>query len=267
MILNRNLPEPTDRLYDLINDNEFELTDIYVVEAGSDPDKLSSYVTWHANWGEAREIGLRYCRGMNFAIWNLWKEDLLFEYEYVFLLTNDVEFAYKDSISRMLSVFDRHQYLGILSPCSTKWGEYELLQANPEMYFWFIHNGAYMIRVELLNDIGNFEEEHLQLLFDGANFRGYGAEQELIAKAYFNGWCSAITSDVLAYENEDYLLTKADLIKTEPFKLNQKLYLKEGLAWMKKKYGFKSHWSMNNYVRFAYEGFFEEHPELKIYKV
>jgi hypothetical protein len=148
-----------------------------------------------------------------------------------------------------------------------RWGEYTLLQGNPEMYFWFIHNGAYMIRAELLNDIGNFEEDYLQLLFDGTNFRGYGTEQELIAKAYLNGWCSAITSNVIAHENEDYLLTKADLIKTDSFKLNQVLYLNEGLAWMRKKYGFKSHWAMNNYVRFAYEGFFVEHPELKIYKI
>ena len=33
-------------------------------------------------------------------------------------------------------------------------------------------------------------------LFDGNNFRGYGSESELIAKAYANDWGAAITTRV-----------------------------------------------------------------------
>ena len=49
--------------------------------------------------------------------------------------------------------------------------------------------------------------------------RGYGSEHELIAKAYANNWAAAITSSVYTSENETHLLTKSDLIKTEPGKI------------------------------------------------
>ena len=45
IILNRNLPEVTNKLYTNIKKNNE--TDIYVLEAGSDRNKLSKYVTWH----------------------------------------------------------------------------------------------------------------------------------------------------------------------------------------------------------------------------
>ena len=39
-----NLPEPTEKLYDYIFNNEKKLTDIFVVEAGSDNEKFLSIV-------------------------------------------------------------------------------------------------------------------------------------------------------------------------------------------------------------------------------
>ena len=75
IILNRNLPKPTDALVNHLRKYDKEMSDIYVVEAGSDKDKLSKYVTWHADWKEAREQGLRYGRGMNYALSN-WPTDI-----------------------------------------------------------------------------------------------------------------------------------------------------------------------------------------------
>ena len=89
----------------------------------------------------------------------------------------------------------------------------------------------------------------------------------MIAKAYANNWAAAITTKVFAEENESYLLNKADLIKTETYDENIKLYLKEGQAWMKKKYGFNSRWSMQQYVKSFYDRFFEYYPEYKDYKI
>ena len=60
----------------------------------------------------------------------------------------------------------------------------------------------------------------------------------MIAKAYVNDWAAAITSSVYVEENESYLLEKSDLIKTEKYQENIKLYLDEGRAWIKQKYGF-----------------------------
>ena len=107
----------------------------------------------------------------------------------------------------------------------------------------------------------------MNFLFDGNNFRGYQTETELVAKAYINDWSAAITSEVITTENESYLLNKSDLIKTETYDENLKLYIEEGRRWMKEKYGFNSRWTFQQYTKFFYDRFFEFHPELNNYKI
>ena len=62
-------------------------------------------------------------------------------------------------------------------------------------------------------------------------------------------------------------LRKQDLIKTESYEENIQLYFEEGLHWLKRKYGFTSRWSMQQYVKLFYDQFFEFHPEYKKYKI
>ena len=57
IILNRNLPKVTDKLYRKIKKNEGYLTDIFVVEAGSLKENLSKYATWHVNTKTVRQKG------------------------------------------------------------------------------------------------------------------------------------------------------------------------------------------------------------------
>ena len=268
IILNRNLPDVTNNLYEHIYRFDDDITDIYVVEAGSDPNKLSKYVTWYASDDNALKKGLRYCRGMNFALANLFIEGKFEKYDAFFLLTNDTEFDNTSTIAPLMQVLNDHPYLGILSPCSNRWGEKLLLQTQKTKYFWFIHNNAYLLRRGFIEAICNAETpDYMSFLFDGNNFRGYGSEHELIAKAYANDWAAAITSEVWASENESYLLENADQIKTEGFHENFDLYITEGKRWMKQKYGFNSHWTMQKYVKSFYDQFFEFHPECSIYKV
>ena len=75
LLLQRNLPEASDALFDqLIKDGDNEkLCDFYVIESGSDDDKLSKYCKFHANWPEAIEKGMHYCRGMNYGLSELHK--------------------------------------------------------------------------------------------------------------------------------------------------------------------------------------------------
>ena len=87
-------------------------------------------------------------------------------------------------------------------------------------------------------DTNTFPSFSINFLFDGNNFRGYCSESELIAKAYANDWSAANTSKVWSSENESYLLNQSDLIKTETYSENLKLYVEEGRKWMLKKYGF-----------------------------
>jgi hypothetical protein len=81
IILNRNLPQVTDKLYEHLIKYDGDETDIYVLEAGSDSDKLSKYYTWHANSYEIINQGLRYSRGMNYALLQLYKEKKWRQYE------------------------------------------------------------------------------------------------------------------------------------------------------------------------------------------
>ena len=268
IILNRNLPEVTDKLYEHLIKYDSDETDIYVLEAGSDKDKLSKYCNWHANSDEIINHGLRYSRGMNYALLQLYKEKKWEQYEGFFLITNDTEFSNSKTIKPLRDVLKKHQKVGILSPCSARWGEKLLLEKEQIKYFWFIHNNALLLRRTFIENIMETENSnYLNFIFDGTNFRGYFSESELIAKAYANNWAAAITSKVFAEENESYLLKKSDLIKTENYDENIRLYLQEGLIWLRRKYGFNSRWSMQQYVKSFYDSFFNYNPELKRYKI
>lgn len=268
IILNRNLPDVTERLYEHLSKYDGDQTDIYVVEAGSDSEKLSRYATWHANSDDVLRNGLRYSRGMNYGLTQLVKESKFDKYDAFFLLTNDTEFKAEPSIAPLMSILSKQPRIGIISPCSERWGERLLLKNQTTKYFWFIHNNAYLLRREFIESICDKKQPHeMDFLFDGANFRGYGSESELIAKAYANDWAAAITSQVWASENESYLLDHADQIKTEGYEENFKLYVTEGRDWMRKKYGFNSHWAMQQYVKSFYDKFFEFHPEYSQYKI
>lgn len=268
IILNRNLPEPTDRLYEHLVTYDGADTDVFVLEAGSDIEKLSQYCTWHVDDSETIKNGLRYARGMNYALLNLYKEKKWNEYDAFFLLTNDTELYPKATIRSLLDVLSQHARAGIVSPCSKRWGERLLLTKETTKYFWFIHNHALLLRREFLESImETATPDFMNFVFDGTNFRGYLSESELIAKAYANDWAAAITTEAYAEENESYLLEKADLIKTEMYEENLRLYLEEGKLWMKRKYGFNSRWSMQQYVKSFYEKFLEAHPELTKYKI
>ena len=268
IILNRNLPEVTDQLFEHLVRYDGDTTDVFVVEAGSDSERLSRHVTWHATWPDALAHGLRYSRGMNYGLSQLWKEGKFNQYEAFFLLTNDTELRDCSTLTPLMAILDQHPRVGILSPCSDRWGERLLLKGQTTKYFWFIHNNAYLLRRVFVESIFNNDQiDAMGFLFDGSNFRGYLSESELIAKAYANDWAAAITAEVWAGENESHLLNQADLIKTEGYEENLRLYVEEGRRWMRNKYGFNSRWSMQQYVKNFYDRFFEFHPEFKAYQI
>jgi len=107
----------------------------------------------------------------------------------------------------------------------------------------------------------------MNFLFDGSNFRGYGSESEIIAKGYINDWASGITSNVWIDKDTSHLKYNFTESKTDNYEMNLKLYIKEGNSWMKNKYGFKSKWLMQQYVKNWYDQFFIFNPIYKIYKL
>lgn len=268
IILNRNLPAVTDALYESVAKYDADLTDIFVVEAGSNEHSLSKYCTWRADWSDAVDHGLRAPRGFNYGLYKLWTEDRFTAYDQFFLLTNDTEFEDKPILSPLLNELEQHPRVGILSPCSRQWGEKFLLEKQKTRYFWYVQNTAYLMRRKFIEDIMELQQpSFINFLYDGTNFRGYGTELELIAKGYANDWATAITTCVWSEENEEHLRTKADLIKTESFDENIKQCVDEGRVWMRRKYGFNSRWSLQMYAKFLYERFFEYYPEYGKYQI
>lgn len=268
LILNRNLPEPTDHLVEHLQKYDGNDTDVFVIEAGSDETRLSQYCTWYVDSEQAKREGLRYCRGMNYGLLQLWSEGRWTDYDAFLLLTNDTELPEQSTVNILCETFDSHPRAGIVSPCSKAWGERLLLTEELTKYFWFIHNNAFFLRRKFIDSIIETQNPtFMDFLFDGSNFRGYLCESELIAKAYANDWSAAITSRVFAEENESYLLQKSDLIKTETYTDNLRLYVDEGKQWMRRKYGFNSRWSMQQYVKSFYDRFFDFHPEYLRYRI
>ncbi|HJZ23213.1 MAG TPA: hypothetical protein VJ201_02050 [Candidatus Babeliales bacterium] len=268
IILNRNLPRVTERLYESIENNNAAETDIYVVEAGSQKNNLSRYCTWWANWDESIEHGLRVPRGFNYGLCKLWEDKRFSQYDFFFLLPNDTEFRDEPIIETLVCEMENHPRVGILSPCSKHWGEKKLFNGQKTKYFWYINHIAWLLRREFIESIMELESPtYMNFLYDGENFRGYESDIELIVKGYANDWAAAITTRVIAEENEEHLKTKADLIKTEPYVENLIKVLDEGKKWLRRKYGFNSRWTMQIYAKFFYDKFFEFYPELVKYKI
>ena len=269
IILNRNLPELTDKLVEHLKEFDMNYTDVFVIEAGSEKTNLSKYSTWYDDSKDTMENGLRYARGMNYGLVRLWLENKWDKYDSFFLITNDTILPNgQETVKILQKILQDHPKIGLISPCSKTWAERELIGKNSVKYFWFIHNNAYFFRKEFLDQVINKKEPDLiDFLFDGSNFRGYLLESEIIAKAYANEWAAAITTKVYAEEDESFLLQKNDIIKTESYNQNMILYLDEGLKWMHKKYGFNSRWQMMQYVKLFYDQFFEFYPECNKFKI
>jgi len=259
LILNRNLPDETDRLAEHILKWDGDIVDLYVIESGSDPDRQSRYRSFCADWPEAREQGLRIARGFNFGLVELEK---IMKYEYYFLVCQDSIFTDAPSVHPLLDEMRRYPRIGILSPCSPDWGEAKLIPQGETRLFWYINHIAWLFRGGFIDCIKNTENPTcIDYLYDGTNFRGYDTDLELIGKAYINDYAAGITNKVIFREDSDLMNRKALQAKTEPFQTHRPRMFEEGLKWMHRKYGFNSRWGMLAYVKVFYNQFFEHYPE------
>lgn len=265
LVLNRNLPTVTDILVEHLVRWNGDLSDVYVIESGSDPERRSRYQSFVADWPEARQHGLRFPRGFNFGLLELEK---LRKYDYYFLVCQDSVFSEEPTLSILLAEMQRHPRLGVLSPCSPEWGEAKLIPDGETRLFWFVNHIAWLLRRELLDCIKNTADpSYMDYVYDGTNFRGYNADLELIAKAYVNDYATGITKRAKFREDSTLTDRMAAEMKTDPQQVNRPRMYEEGMRWLRRKYGFNSRWTMITYVKAFYDRFFEHNPDYLHLKV
>jgi hypothetical protein len=268
IILNRNLPEVTDALCDHIDKYDSEITDIYVVESGSSPGKLSKHCSWHVNDTDAIENGLRYARGFNYGLAQLFKEGKFAKYDYFFLCCNDISFSKPGVIKTLVEEIEQHPRLGILSPCAELWGEKLLVPAEETRYYWDLQFLSWLVRREFIETIMEpVNPGMMNFFFDGSNFRGYADDLEVVIKAYANDYAAGITTKLWQKEDDSRLRTKADLMKTDPYDLNLQRCFDEGKLWMRRKYGFNNRWTMQSSAKFFYDEFMKHYPEYSEFNI
>lgn len=259
LILNRNLPEVTDALVEHFQAHDGTVTDIYVIESGSLPERRSRYSSFVADWPDAMEHGLRFPRGFNFGLIELNK---LRQYEYYFLVCQDALFPGRSTLGPMVDVMRELPLTGILSPASPHWGETESIPEGETRYFWFVNHVAWLFRGDLIRELSagraGTPEDYL---YDGSNFRGYCTDIELVARTYVADRGVAITRRATFEEDVDLTERMAEEMRTDHRSEHRPAMLEEGMAWMRRKYGFTSRWQWITYVKAFYEEFFENHPD------
>ena len=84
---------------------------------------------------------------MNYGLYQMWREKIFTKYK-AFLITNDTVIEDKRTLEKLYSILLKNKKIGILSPCSKKWGENKLLKKNSLKFSWYIHNHAYLLNAD-----------------------------------------------------------------------------------------------------------------------
>ncbi|MBN2469573.1 MAG: hypothetical protein JXN59_02520 [Anaerolineae bacterium] len=122
LVLDRNLPGVTDGLCNQLIERAVagaQVTpfDLFVIESGSDRDRLSRYTTHHFVDDASVKVGLRIARGLNAGI------RLLPGYEFYGFFTNDVVLTHAlDTIATVQEYFDAYPRIGLIECLGTSAG-------------------------------------------------------------------------------------------------------------------------------------------------
>ena len=245
IILNRNLPEETDRLCDSIIGATQIPFDLFVVESGSDPDRLSRYCSLHFVDPYARTIGLRIGRGLNnsLRIINKIRNRI---YDGYWFLTNDVVLTtHEDYGSFSLSVFAQYPHIGIIESPHLVNEFYTLNYFQGQTYRRRLNSAsdyppAIQEKKFSITPFGIVRSiflrsdlvRSLDPIIDESNWRGWGCDEDLGYRAWQKGWWSA-TTPYHGIREDTFLTTRRNLeTRTEhvdQFRLNAEIDMKEFL--------------------------------------
>lgn len=226
IVLNRNLPEVTNRLCESILASTPMALDLYVTESGSDLDRLSNYCAFHFRDEFSRTIGLRIARGLNTSL-QLISRVSIKPYKAYWFLTNDVHLDNKvDYASNALQTFRVFPHIGLIEhphdvgSCFTlnfaEGGAQNKLLTERMSYPASIHRYQFALtpfaitRSIVLN--GAFVSQLAGRVLDESNWRGWGADEDLGYRAWRDGYwvCVAPFHEI----NEDTFLTTRRSLET-----------------------------------------------------
>ena len=186
IIVSRNRPDLADSLARQALDMGRGLTkDIYVIEMGSDEDKLSAYCSLRYEDTDYRgkcyghNVGLRFARSKG-------------NYRYYWILMNDLVFEDGvDALSELVAIADANPRIAILSPTEPGGDAYPACKPQEGVDFHIVSTCDYLsllTRAESVNEVG----------FLNPDFKYcWGAIHELAYKLYLNKWrvayCDKVT--------------------------------------------------------------------------
>ena len=256
LILNRNLKEVTDKLAASLETLP-SINQIYVIDAGSKPEEVSSRTLVRDGGSTATTQGLRPNRGFNLGIesWSLLEQKA----DWILLLPNDAEIL-NSSFYELLAAIENHDAIVGAVPVASDNPYINLLSDSGLGLGWNFHEGPILLRSSFV--LSRLKEGGL--LFDPGNFRGYCAFLELAFQIYSVDKALVATNLVSFTENTNHLLSKHELIGTEPITENRRLLISEGEQWLKMKYGYTDRRNLELVCRLLFEEFLSVHPDLGI---
>jgi len=263
IVINRNLPTLTDSLVDgLIQSSSIDICP-FVIESGSDVDKLSKYTYRHINSPEIMKDGLRFYRGTNYAFWELNQDLQINNYDYFIVASNDaiLESQSGDFSADLVREFSYSSRIGIVVPCQKSWGEYRLLEKDRRALTWYASSHVFILKKDFVLSLIKDKKSIDNYIFDWRNYRGFCSDIELIGKAYLLNYSTLITRELIADEETSHKIKYEDLVKTDPYDLNIEKYLEEGREWLWEKYGYVTHWHMWEHTRELYKKFIYKNPQ------
>ncbi len=153
IILNYNLPELTDNLYESLEPYNRDLRDIFVMDNGSKPNLKSKYTYFHLDknifWGGA----------LNFAFDYMLKHA---KYDSLLFLNNDIEVNGENLIKSLRRELFKTD-LAIISPCiagkANPWKQMQCWGSNKIRVVDWIDMQAPLFHRKIIEEIRQFDEK------------------------------------------------------------------------------------------------------------
>jgi hypothetical protein len=211
IVLDRNLPDVTDALCNQLIERSLlsePVTpfDLFVLESGSDRDRLSRYTSHHFVDEAAVKIGLRIARGLNAGV------QLLPGYDVYGFFTNDVVLTHAgDTIGAVQQMFDRYPHIGLVECLGasagfalwdprTRAGQPVDLSTTPLFYTPYPIIRALFLRGDLLRKLAPD-------ILCPDNWRNWGNDEDLGYRTWKAGYYVA-ASAALSIHEDTFLSTK-----------------------------------------------------------